>query len=668
MDPNVEPWIYPLFYPTGERGWHRNIMQTNMKKRVSRGAYIKEIVGYVIETSKTNLPAQCKKYHKAVISNGSGKEIQVIAWENYTNKISSLQIGQIYSAIQTICFHALNFHLLSSKLRRKERQESRGRLVLLLARIVFRRSPCSRVFMGGFAFKEILERYIARKASKVGTRCLIALLARERRSFILVRDQSPKKRYTLKKIVAPVNVIYIMKKFSVVPAKGVYNYLHQEIEIDITDNSIFNRENVDFVCAPSFRYIPSVARDTIISTSAIIESVGKPIEFFCKKKKKNVIKRELILINENNFVGVPNPPELPFIGVMGKNAMAQKHMVDVLGEIYSFRPEAKYVGCHFFLNPMVVIRDLDLIKSVLIKDFDYFADRKVFVDEDADPLFGKNLVSLNGPRWKEVRSILTPSFTTNKMRAMFVLMSKCADTFSRTLVQTRADSPAIDTKDAFTRYANDVIASCAFGFEVDSLKDPDNEFYVNGRESLAKFGRFSLESFIMFFEPALGARSVTWCTRSVKSPGQNKQPLPWHKLKNYDELCFPKIFGGYHFDKENILTYSERVLSEIRRKDRRSCVPTRSNTGTTRTKTSFQYENKKTTRMWSIGYIYSGVQDIEVSDGKHFATTTYSPNRTTHKASLFRSISWSYQKSHESRLAYMPAALLALMQELWRVT
>ncbi|XP_058805583.1 uncharacterized protein LOC131672400 [Phymastichus coffea] len=25
MDPNVEPWIYPLFYPYGSRGWHRNL-------------------------------------------------------------------------------------------------------------------------------------------------------------------------------------------------------------------------------------------------------------------------------------------------------------------------------------------------------------------------------------------------------------------------------------------------------------------------------------------------------------------------------------------------------------------------------------------------------------------------------------------------------------------
>ncbi|KAL7304563.1 hypothetical protein TKK_0003347 [Trichogramma kaykai] len=28
----------------------------------------------------------------------------------------------------------------------------------------------------------------------------------------------------------------------------------------------------------------------------------------------------------------------------------------------------------------------------------------------------------------------------------------------------------------------------------------------------------------------------------VIAPGQDKQPLPWHKLQNYDELCFPRIF------------------------------------------------------------------------------------------------------------------------------
>lgn len=37
-------------------------------------------------------------------------------------------------------------------------------------------------------------------------------------------------------------------------------------------------------------------------------------------------------------------------------------------------------------------------------------------------------------------------------------------------------------KDLFTRYANDVIASAAFGLKVDSLREPNNEFYVMTKE------------------------------------------------------------------------------------------------------------------------------------------------------------------------------------------
>ncbi|XP_071581098.1 uncharacterized protein, partial [Temnothorax nylanderi] len=42
MDPNVEPWmIYPLFYPYGTQGWHRNLKKLNSERRITRGQYIK---------------------------------------------------------------------------------------------------------------------------------------------------------------------------------------------------------------------------------------------------------------------------------------------------------------------------------------------------------------------------------------------------------------------------------------------------------------------------------------------------------------------------------------------------------------------------------------------------------------------------------------------------
>ncbi|XP_070171475.1 uncharacterized protein [Polyergus mexicanus] len=41
MDPNVEPWIYPLFYPYGTQEWHRHLTKLNSNRRITREQYIK---------------------------------------------------------------------------------------------------------------------------------------------------------------------------------------------------------------------------------------------------------------------------------------------------------------------------------------------------------------------------------------------------------------------------------------------------------------------------------------------------------------------------------------------------------------------------------------------------------------------------------------------------
>jgi cytochrome P450 family 9 len=35
-----------------------------------------------------------------------------------------------------------------------------------------------------------------------------------------------------------------------------------------------------------------------------------------------------------------------------------------------------------------------------IKDFDYFADHKIFIDGNIDPLIGRALFSLRGQKWR----------------------------------------------------------------------------------------------------------------------------------------------------------------------------------------------------------------------------------------------------------------------------
>lgn len=71
----------------------------------------------------------------------------------------------------------------------------------------------------------------------------------------------------------------------------------------------------------------------------------------------------------------------------------------------------KFFGVYKFWIPSFVPVDLDLIKLILHKDFTYFTDRGVFVDEENDPLTG-NLFNLQEHKWRNMRQKLTPTFTS----------------------------------------------------------------------------------------------------------------------------------------------------------------------------------------------------------------------------------------------------------------
>ena len=211
-------------------------------------------------------------------------------------------------------------------------------------------------------------------------------------------------------------------------------------------------------------------------------------------------------ITDYNFFekrGIPYDKPLPLLGSVGQAVLMRCTFAEVVRQIYEFNREAKYVGFFDFLTPVVSIRDLDLIRSVTIKNFDNFPDHRTFQDNEIDPLFSKNLFNLRGDRWREVRTTLSPAFTSSKMKAMFILMRECAKKYGENLSSLPTDQRILELKDAYTRYTNDVIATCAFGVNVDSMTDRKNKFYVYGREATT-FGRLqSLKFFLIRSFPKL---------------------------------------------------------------------------------------------------------------------------------------------------------------------
>lgn len=54
------------------------------------------------------------------------------------------------------------------------------------------------------------------------------------------------------------------------------------------------------------------------------------------------------------------------------------------------------MGVYQMSQPVLLIRDPDLLKQIGVKDFEYFVDHKEVFPENANPLITKNLFFLRG--------------------------------------------------------------------------------------------------------------------------------------------------------------------------------------------------------------------------------------------------------------------------------
>lgn len=195
--------------------------------------------------------------------------------------------------------------------------------------------------------------------------------------------------------------------------------------------------------------------------------------------------------------GIPYVESIPFLGNMASTAFRRSSIADSIKYLYNLKPDVKYFGMFDFVTPVLLIRDPELIKSVAIKNFESFQDHKNILNSDLDPLFTKNLFFLQGERWRDIRTLLSPSFTSSKMKMMFKLVSKCGADLADYLADAAVESKPIELKDTFTRYTSDVIATSAFGLSVNSLKEKDNEFYTMGRKATTFDGIKTTKLFLL---------------------------------------------------------------------------------------------------------------------------------------------------------------------------
>ncbi|XP_007538329.1 cytochrome P450 3A12-like [Erinaceus europaeus] len=210
-------------------------------------------------------------------------------------------------------------------------------------------------------------------------------------------------------------------------------------------------------------------------------------------------------------LGIPGPRPLPFLGTVLNYRYGMQNF-----DIECYKKYGRIWGLYDGWMPMLAITDPDMIKTILVKEcYSVFTNRRPL-----GPVgFMKYAVSINkDEEWKRIRSLLSPAFTSGKLKEMFPIIVQYGDVLVRNLRKEAGKDKPVDLKSVFGAYSMDVIMSTSFGVNIDSLNNPQDPFVENAKKLLRFeiFNPFSLLLLILpFLTPIFETLSITVFPRSV---------------------------------------------------------------------------------------------------------------------------------------------------------
>ncbi|NXD84134.1 CP3A9 protein, partial [Halcyon senegalensis] len=210
-------------------------------------------------------------------------------------------------------------------------------------------------------------------------------------------------------------------------------------------------------------------------------------------------------------LGIPGPRPLPFFGTCLEY---RKGFLEFDNEC--FEKYGKVWGFYDGRQPVMAVMDPQIIKSVLVKEcYSTFTNRR-HVD-----LAGalSNAISLaEDEQWKRIRTVLSPTFTSGKLKEMFPIMKHYGEVLVKNVQKRVEKDNTLSVKDIFGSYSMDVVTSTSFGVNIDSMNNPKDPF-VREMQKLVKFDFFDplfILTFVFpFVTPLLAKMNVSFFPRSA---------------------------------------------------------------------------------------------------------------------------------------------------------
>ncbi|KAK0161242.1 hypothetical protein PV327_009735 [Microctonus hyperodae] len=162
----------------------------------------------------------------------------------------------------------------------------------------------------------------------------------------------------------------------------------------------------------------------------------------------------------------------------------------LLRDVYKAHPDKSMVGMFIINQPVLLVRDPDIIKEILQTKFNCFRAHRV-LNKELDPLLSKDPFFQNGDNWKISRGIFLMAFTSKKLR----YLSRVVENISTMLIDN-LDNQLID-KEYIEIEAKNFFADFTTNVGVNSLLGIENNYLVD------MYVQTFRKMFDSIFEPSL---------------------------------------------------------------------------------------------------------------------------------------------------------------------
>ncbi|XP_063548878.1 cytochrome P450 6j1-like [Cydia strobilella] len=163
-----------------------------------------------------------------------------------------------------------------------------------------------------------------------------------------------------------------------------------------------------------------------------------------------------------------------FFGHLKPITLVKKHLIEFYEAMYKEFPDAPLIGYYMMCVPALMVKDMDIIKTILVSEFSSFNFNGFTVDKNADPVAAAHPFVLKGEEWKSARAQVTPSLSLAKLKGYLPSILKVGDEMVKYVKKNCVGTAEFEARKLSMLYATDVIGNAFYGIENNSFENKDS--------------------------------------------------------------------------------------------------------------------------------------------------------------------------------------------------